>query len=174
MLSLTHEPPLHYATLPNHEQVNQLLLGGFQREVAGPHARQSHYELGRYENTYIDRAAVPEVEPLRDAALEAAQRILGRDDLGVGFWFNIMQPGQRTARHNHEEGNEMLSCVYYLEVAPDCGDLVVYPSTGPMHIQPQAGRFVFFSPKLVHAVEQNHSSQRRLSVAFNFGPGESL
>lgn len=173
MLSLLHEPPLHYAMLTDHEQVNRDLLAGFEREVTGPRTRQSHYELGRYENTYIDREAIPEIEPLCQAALEAGRQILGRDDLKLGFWFNIMQPGQRTARHNHEEDNELLSCVYYLEVAQDCGDLLVYPAGETVNITPQAGRFVFFPPKLAHAVEENRSGQRRLSVAFNFGPAES-
>ncbi len=172
MLSLLHQPPLHFATLPGHEPIDQTLLDAFEREIEGPHVRRSHYELGRFENTYIERAAIPEVDPLCQAALDAARQILGRDGLKLGFWFNVMQPGDRTARHTHEEDDELLSCVYYLEVATGCGDLLVYPQPAPIHITPQAGRFVFFPPQLAHAVEENRSGRRRLSAAFNFGPVE--
>ena len=170
MLQLIHEPPVHRATLAGYESLNRALLAGLAREIDGPHVRQSHLEMGRHENTYIAREAIPEVEPLCRAALSAAQQILGRQELRLGFWFNIMQPGDRTARHNHEEGDECLSCVYYLEAPENSGDLLLYPPQGILRITPVNGRLVFFSPRLAHAVEENRSGRRRVSVAFNFGP----
>jgi hypothetical protein len=168
-LELTHQPPVHIGEVHNHAALDRTLIAAFDREFGGPHMRQSHLELGRYENTWIERHAIPEIEPLLDLAGEAARRILGRGDLRLGFWFNLMQPGERTARHNHEEDDELLSGVYYLETPPDCGDLVVYHPDGPTRIAPCEGRFVFFAPRLAHAVEENRSGRRRLSVAFNFG-----
>jgi hypothetical protein len=110
------------------------------------------------------------VEPLCQAALSGARQILARDDLRLGFWFNIMQPGDRTARHNHEEGDELLSCVYYLEAPRNSGDLLLYPPRKTLQIPPVSGHLVYFPPRLAHAVDENRSDRRRVSVAFNFGP----
>lgn len=173
MLHLTRKPPLYYASLPGHQELNGRLLAGFEREIDGPHVRQSHYELGRYENTYIERSAIPEIEPLCEAAMTAGREILGQDALKLGFWFNIMQAGDRTARHNHEEDDELLSCVYYLSAPENSGDLLLFPAEGEIRIKPVEGRFVFFSPRLAHAVAENRSGQRRISIAFNFGREES-
>lgn len=170
---LTHEPPVHFATLPHWEEANRSLLAALKRELAGTQVHHSHYELGRYENTYIALEAIPEIDSVRAAATLAAQTILRREKLKLGFWFNIMRPGDRTARHNHEEEDELLSCVYYLSAPENCGDLLLYPAQGAVRITPVEGRFVFFSPKLTHAVEENRSGRQRVSVAFNFGLAES-
>jgi len=172
-MKLLHRPPVHIATLPDREKINRTLLAALERELGGPHVRQSHFELGRHENTYLDAAFIPEIAPVRDAALTAANEILGGTELKYGFWFNIMHPGDRTARHNHQEENELLSCVYYLRAPRDSGDLLLYPAAGAMEITPVEGRFVFFSPKLAHAVAENRSHEKRISVAFNFGRAES-
>jgi len=169
-LTLQKQPPLYLGMLADHASLNSRLIAAFEREQGGPASRQSHFELGRYENSYIRRAAIPEIEPLISAAEEAARSILQRDDLKIGFWFNVMEPGERTARHNHEEEDELLSCVYYLRAPGNCGDLLVHHAGGTERIVPVEGRFVFFSPKLAHEVEENRSATQRLSVAFNFGP----
>ena len=172
-LHLLHRPPLHLADLPEPAALNRRVVAAFARERDGPRSRQSHLESGRYENTYIERQAIPEIAPLCEAAVRAAQAILGREQLKYGFWFNAMQPGERTARHNHEEQDELLSCVYYLRTAPRCGDLLVYHRDGIERITPRAGRFVFFPPRLAHEVEENRSEVQRLSLAFNFGPADA-
>lgn len=172
-MQLLHHPPYHVATLPGHEAINRALMAALERELGGTHARQSHFELGRYENTYIEAAAIPEITPVRDAAMSAAREILASSALKCGFWFNIMQPGDRTARHNHEEEDELLSCVYYLRAPEHCGDLLLYPPQGTLRITPVEGRFVFFAPRLAHAVAENRSEGKRISVAFNFGRAES-
>lgn len=169
-LTLIHQPPLVYGELAGHETLNREIIAAFAREQSGPASRQSHFELGRYENSYIERLAIPEIEPLCEVAMHAAHSILGRDDLKLGFWFNEMAAGQRTARHNHEEEDELLSCVYYLRTPSGCGDLLVQHAGGVARVSPREGRFVFFPPRLAHEVEENRSGKTRLSVAFNFGP----
>jgi len=168
-MKLHHSPPVHLMYIPEAEAINQALLDGFDRELNGEHTHQSHFELGRFENTYIERTAIPEMEKLIDIALEAARKILGKNALKVGFWFNAMQPGQRTLRHNHDEDDELLSCVYYVSAPEESGDLIVHHADGSLRVKPEVGKFVFFSPRLAHEVEENHSNQRRLSIAFNFG-----
>jgi uncharacterized cupin superfamily protein len=87
----------------------------------------------------------------------------------MGFWFNAMQPGDKTARHNHDEEDELLSCVYYITAPQNSGDLLLFDQDETLRVTPEAGKLVLFSPKLAHAVEENRSDQQRLSVAFNFG-----
>ena len=172
-LLLHAQPPLHVADLRGFEQLNPRITAAFLRERHGPASRQSHLESGRYENTYIARDAIPEIAPLCEAVVGAARTILRREELKLGFWFNAMGPGERTARHNHEEEDELLSCVYYLQTPPGCGDLLVYERGEVIRVQPREGRCVFFPPKLAHEVEQNRSGKQRLSVAFNFGPADA-
>lgn len=169
-LQLEHRPPLVFGRLNGFERLNRGIVSAFHREQGGPFSRQSHLELGRYENSYIERGAIPEIEPLCAAAKRAATEITAQADLRLGFWFNEMAPGQRTARHNHEQDDELLSCVYYLETAPECGDLLVHHPGGTIRVTPREGLFVFFSPRLAHEVEENRSDRIRLSLAFNFGP----
>lgn len=167
--TLESRPPLHLARIAEPQAINPAIIAAFERERDGQASRHSHLELGRYENTYIEQQAIPEVDALCEVAQSIAGRILGQDRLKYGFWFNAMQPGERTARHNHEEGDELLSCVYYLRTPVGCGDLLVYDRGEAIRITPEAGKFVFFSPKLAHEVERNNSGEQRLSVAFNFG-----
>jgi ectoine hydroxylase-related dioxygenase (phytanoyl-CoA dioxygenase family) len=91
----------------------------------------------------------------------------------MGFWFNAMQPGDKTARHNHDEEDELLSCVYYITAPQQSGDLLLFDREETLRVTPEAGKLVLFSPKLAHAVDENRSDQQRLSVAFNFGLGAS-
>lgn len=160
--------PFQQFVLPDYSRVNSALLRAFAREAEGNNARHSHYESGRYENIYIQRAAIPEVEPVYQHALELARRILCINDLKSGFWFNAMLPGQKTVRHNHSESDELLSAVYYVDTPPGCGDLLMHTADKVWRITPRAGSFVFFAPQLAHQVEENKSLQQRLSVAFNF------
>lgn len=149
---------------------HRALVRGYEREADEPATCHSHFEQGRYENTYIRREAIPEVEPLLRKAMRLAKKQVGDQASRCGFWFNAMQPGERTARHNHQEDDELLSGVYYLETPDNCGDLLIYHREGLARIKPTAGQLVLFSPKLVHEVETNQAQTRRLSIAFNFGP----
>jgi hypothetical protein len=171
-LDLHAQAPLYLADLPGFEDLNRRITAAFQRERHGPASRHSHLESGRYENTYIERDAIPEIVPLCEAVAHSASTILRREPLKLGFWFNAMGPGERTARHNHEEQDELLSCVYYLQTPPACGDLLIYDRGEVIRVTPQEGRCVFFPPKLAHEVERNLSGRQRLSVAFNFGPAD--
>lgn len=170
---LQQEPLYTRAAVENASELNQQLRRAFLREHQGEHARHSHLELGRYENTYIEQDAVPEVDALVAAALSGARQILQVENLKYGFWFNAMEPGDKTARHNHDEEDELLSCVYYVTAPPDCGDLILFEPWGHMAVSPIEGHLLYFSPNLAHAVEENRSGQQRLSIAFNFGRVES-
>jgi len=86
-----------------------------------------------------------------------------------------MQAGHSTSTHTHEEDDELLSGVYYISVPKESGDLIlgdVSKDEKRIRITPEEGEFIFFSPKLLHAVEENQSSELRLSIGVNFGPAE--
>jgi len=166
---VTQKGPLTIAWLEDFDSLNQSILKAYNREAQGQFSRHSHLELGRYENTYIDISVIPEFQPLADAVKEIAKDLLQQSKLKMGFWFNAMQPGDKTARHNHDEEDELLSCVYYITAPQHSGDLLLFNRDETLRVTPEAGKLVLFSPKLAHAVEENRSDQQRLSVAFNFG-----
>ena len=160
-----------HTRLPDADAINLALLEGFGRERNRDTTRRSHFFHGRYENLYIPRECLPEVEPILAFATAQARLLTGIEHLKSGFWFNAMGPGHRTTRHAHEELDELLSCVYYVRVPPHSGRLVLFDENGDRHtVDPEPGLIVFFPPWLEHEVEENCSDSERLSLAINFGP----
>ena len=162
--------PIHFAEIANAETVNRALATGYDRERVREGVRRTHMFGDRFENTYIDAAALPELKPVREFALAAACRILHREALHSGFWFNEMRPGHNTSLHAHEEDDELLSAVYYVTAPQHSGRLLLHDDEAEIAVTPRAGLLVLFPPDLPHEVEVNASDQTRLSVAFNFGP----
>ena len=89
--------------------------------------------------------------------------------LGIAFWFNEMRPGDITTLHTHNDDDELLSGVYYLDVPQDSGDIVFHTGDGKQTLTPARGDLFLFPPDLPHEVERNHSSGTRVSIAFNVG-----
>jgi len=135
-------------------------------------SRRSHYIDGRYENLYLDHARIPELQPVLNTLLHIAANHLGKgsDTLKLGFWFNLMRPGQSTSLHSHDDNDELLSGVYYLDVPSDSGDLVLHRGDQTETVTPREGMLVMFSTELPHQVTVNNSKAARLSLAFNVGP----
>lgn len=140
-----------------------------------PNTRKSHLIEGRYENIYLKAEDFPMLAAILEEANTFAAEILNMDEpLAAGHWFNEMQPDNRTLPHTHDENEELLSGVFYCS-APECsGDLLLGEGDGVVRIQPEVGKFVFFSPALVHEVEQNQSDEMRLSLGMNFFTLESF
>ncbi len=167
-------PPVHWLHLPDFESLNAGLLERFDALKDDPGHRRSHHFHGRYENLYIERELIPEIQPLIEAVERAAMEVLGRGEpIRCGFWFNAMGPGQRTTPHSHEEDDELLSAVYYVTVPENSGELLLYADPATIRVTPEPGLLVLFPPSLEHEVEENRSDELRLSIAFNFGPPES-
>jgi hypothetical protein len=164
---------IHVVEMPDAERVNTELARGFAKALLRPGIRRTHHFHGRFENTYIAREALPALGPVIDRLTAAARLVLGRDDLHYGFWFNQMQPGQRTSLHAHEELDELLSAVYYVSAPDDSGDLVLHDDPARIVIRPRPGLAVLFPPDVPHEVEPNLSDSTRLSIAFNFGPADA-
>lgn len=151
--------------------LNKALLAGYAALANATETRSSHYFAGRYENVYISPGQLPAYAELLCIARELAADILGTQAkcLKVGGWFNAMGPGQATVMHSHDDTDEVLSAVYYVEVPPNSGDLVLMAEQRPVIVSPQVGSFVFFSPHLQHEVTENRSSGLRLSIGMNVG-----
>lgn len=167
-------PPVHFAALQDAARVNAALSRAFDREKHGDAVRHTHHFHGRFENTYIARERLPEIVPIVEFALSAARRLLRYRSLHFGFWFNEMQPGQRTSLHAHEELDELLSAVYYVNAPAGGGRLLLHDEPAQIRITPAAGMLVLFPPDLPHEVEVNASAAARLSIAFNFGPSHAV
>jgi hypothetical protein len=167
-------PPVRYAQFEKAGQVNSGLLSAYNRLSRSNCVRRTHHFFGRFENTYVDSADLPEVSPIVDFVVEAARRYTGESRLHHGYWFNEMQPGQRTSRHSHAEMDECLSAVYYVSTPENCGSLLLYQPPLTINVTPRAGLLVLFPPDMEHEVTPNASDAMRLSIAFNFGLMDGL
>ena len=163
--------PVYQGGLLEPEPVNQSLTREYQQAVDAGNCRQTHFFNGRFENTYIDVEKVPGLAPVTNMVRHYARQILDEDidRLKCGFWFNAMQPGHDTSLHTHEEYEEKLSAVYYINAPEGSGDLLIHDRNDVIHIKPVAGQVILFGPEVPHEVELNQSNELRLSVAFNFG-----
>lgn len=159
-----------FTTLQDATAINTALLAAWRRESQAQDLRRSHHFHGRFENIYIPFERIPECGAVIDAVLAAARTYLGRKDLRFGFWFNWMQPGEKTTLHSHEELDELLSAVYYVSCAAGCGNLVLHEDHATVQVTPEPGMLVLFPPDLPHEVTTNASEHPRLSIAFNIGP----
>jgi 2OG-Fe(II) oxygenase superfamily len=154
------------------EALNATLCTRIRRLLPGDIVRRHHYLGGRYENFHVMLESIPELRVILDLATAQAAHILKRPkkELRLGWWLNIMQPGDITFPHTHDTNDELLSGVYYIDVPPDSGKLVLTQDAQRLEIEPRAGRFVFFAPDLMHEVTRNESDRPRISVGFNVGP----
>jgi len=163
---------LHSARLASYTELNQQLAEGLQRFIDDQDTRKTHEFFGRYENIYIDAAKIPAISQVLRMVTEIAAEILQQpaEGLKAGLWFNLMQPGDRTTLHRHDDDDELLSAVYYVKVPENSGELVLVKP--PMHcrVTPEEGLFVFFPPDMPHEVTENLSQHSRISLGINIGP----
>ena len=151
--------------------VNKKIATKFNQLKEEDFKDKTHLFHGRYENIYLDVNKIPELDVIINTALDNAENILNikKEKLAFGFWLNAMAAGDVTTAHTHDDDDEVLSCVYYIKVPNDSGDLIITENNKKIIIKPEEGHFVFFSPDTLHEVSKNKSDQSRLSIAFNFG-----
>ncbi len=169
---LWNSTPIHGSQLPEAEDINRRILVGFRKLGPVDFSARTHFFGGRFENLYLERQRIQELDLVLGHAEACARTILnyGFNPLRVGFWFNAQDPGQGTSVHNHDEDDELLSGVYYIHVPSKSGKLVLLDGQLTTRLMPKAGNFLFFPPSLPHRVAVNRSQEQRLSLAFNFGP----
>ncbi|MBI1423663.1 MAG: hypothetical protein GC149_09390 [Gammaproteobacteria bacterium] len=134
--------------------------------------RKTHYFAGRYENIYINRDMLPDLNHVLDTAQLMAAKFLNCrfDDLKLGFWFNLMYADDITLPHTHDDNDELLAATYYLQIPPQAGKLILKLKDAVRSIDPVEGQFVFFHPGVEHEVTRHLSATPRISLGINFGP----
>lgn len=136
--------------------------------------QRSHFFHGRYENLYIDTAKLPGLKTVLETGLSNAAELLQLpvDNLKLGFWLNIMNEGDITTLHSHDDDDELLSAVYYIQVPANSGLFKLHYVGEVKEIEPVAGRFMFFDPAIPHEVSEHLNEIPRISVGFNIGPAK--
>jgi hypothetical protein len=170
--SLYTNSRIYIGFAPEAEELNWRILNAYRALGDQDLLRRTHFFGGRYENLYLERTRIPEIDRVLAFAEDFARQILRRpaQALRCGFWLNDMGPGHVTTEHTHEEDDELLSGVYYVQVPPSSGELLILDRRMRTLVQPEAGMFVFFAPGVLHAVSENRSAETRLSIGMNFGP----
>ena len=170
-LPLESSGPVYLGGLSSFEDINAQILEQYNKLSLSNELKRTHFFMGRFENTYIPEEKIPAIEAVIDMGRFYARQILKEDidQMKMGFWFNEMKPGHETSLHTHEEYDEKLSAVYYIQAPPDSGDLIIHDNNQQLSFTPVAGRMVLFTPEIPHHVEKNISNEVRLSVALNFG-----
>lgn len=154
--------------LPFHPAIIQRLL----ELKDATDTRKSHYFGGRYENIYLAREQIPGLKCILETALNTAAQLLARPstELQLGFWFNLMQQGDVTLPHTHDDDDELLSATYYLQIPPQAAQLVLKLPNGVREVAPVEGNFVFFDPHIEHEVTRHPHTDARISLGINIGP----
>lgn len=106
----------------------------------------------------------------------------------VSLWININGPQHRNSPHTHP-GSSFSGC-FYVDVPIDSGDIVFYRDSGEIHLMtywgdattftsptelskvttgynPIEGMMLIFPSHITHLVQENKSSEERISIAFN-------
>lgn len=160
------------SNLPSH--FNAAIIKGFFTHRDDADVKRSHLFNGRYENIYLNETQIPELTQLLNLACTHASQILGQSKIQAGCWFNHMPRGSITLPHRHDDNDELLSAVYYLEAPENSGDLIIHAPGANISITPKTGMFIFFKPDVVHEVSENKSQLSRLSIGINFGAQSSV
>lgn len=132
---------------------------------------KTHFLHGRYENIYLkNNQFEPLIKLLNNAKYQAALLLKCRTyELSMDFWFNDMPPNHITAWHRHDVLDERLSAVFYVTIPAHSGKLLLKDKPTTASIIPKENDLLFFKPNINHCVEENKSSQSRLSIGMNFG-----
>jgi len=163
---------IHIGFMPDAAEINRQIMDDYQQLREQDLLRRSHFFGGRYENLYLQRERIPAIGGVLEQAEYYATSLLDKpaQQLRSGFWINDMGSNEVTTEHDHDDYDEMLSGVYYVQVPQDSGELVIVDQYSRTLVTPQAGMFVFFAPSVLHSVSVNRSGERRISVGMNFGP----
>lgn len=134
--------------------------------------QRSHFFHGRYENLYLNADELPGLQPVLETALLKSAELLQLpvDELKLGFWLNIMHKGDVTTLHSHDDDDELLSAVYYVQVPDNAGVFKLHHEGVAKAIEPVASRFMFFDPAIAHEVSVHGNDIPRISIGINIGP----
>lgn len=169
---LSNNARIYFGLMPDAAEINRQIMEAYMQLREQDLLKRSHFFGGRYENLYLKRELIPAIGEVLDQAEIFAGYVLNKptENLRSGFWINDMGPQEVTTEHDHDDNDELLSGVYYVQVPLCSGELVVVDKHSRTLVTPQPGMFVFFAPNVLHSVNANSSKQRRISIGMNFGP----
>lgn len=142
---------------------------------------------GGWQSPDQSQASLPLMSNIVDQIIQSLMPVY--DDHGIdrtprlgNYWFNINPTHSYNLVHTHP--GSMFSTVLYVQVPEHSGNLILQRSDNQQAyvipnrstprnqtnfvIEPYAGMLVAFPSHVPHYVEQNHSDQDRITVAFNF------
>ena len=121
---------------------------------------------------------------LRDTVEQFCNDLLEQKGLGLSvanieYWCNINKSYNYNVMHSH--GRADLIGIYYIQLPPDSGNLVVMRNDGSQYcdlyenradmleyiIEPEAGRLYVLPGHLWHYVTGSNSKKDRISISFN-------
>ncbi len=175
-LENNENPALYYlGECQDCEALNATLCARIESLTENDVFHRNHFLGGRYENLYVVLDTIPEMRVILGLVTAQAAYVLNRPKkaLVVGWWLNIMRPGDCTYPHTHDDADELLSGVYYIVVPPRSGKLLLTKGVQRAEVAPRAGRFVYFQPDVLHEVTRNESDCPRISIGFNVGPSQA-
>jgi hypothetical protein len=151
--------------------LHSTILADLYSQVDASQTVKSHFFRGRFENIYISEKRIRGLQTLLSHLKTDAARILQtrEQELKLGFWFNIMQQGDVTLPHNHDDDDELLSGTYYLQIPSGSAALLIHQPHAKTTIEPVEGQYVFFHPAVEHEVIQHMAKAERISLGFNIG-----
>ena len=174
---------MRYNALMNHELIqvyecqacakqNKALAEAILSLPEQAFVQRTHLFHGRYENLYIAAAKLPGLEIILDEALRKAAELLHlpKETIKLGFWLNIMRKGDVTTLHRHDDDDELLSAVYYVQADATSAPFRLHDRGTITEVSPHAGRFMFFNPALPHEVAEQQTDEVRISIGINVGP----
>ena len=81
-----------------------------------------------------------------------------------------MRKGDVTTLHRHDDDDELLSAVYYVQAEAGSARFQLHLQEEVHEVDPLAGRFMFFNPALPHEVLAHALDVPRISIGINYGP----
>jgi len=119
----------------------------------------------------VTRKITQEIPEIRLLNLVGCEHFMG--------WINVREPGERLEVHGHTES--AIAATYYLKAKEGCGDLVAYDTAGAIdwdrntlsgspyvrerRFKPVEGRLIFFPSYVLHGVDENRSTDLRISLS---------
>ena len=119
----------------------------------------------------VTRKITQEIPEIRLLNLKGCEHFMG--------WINVREPGEKLEVHGHTES--AIAATYYLKAKEGCGDLVAYDTAGAIdwdrntlsgspyvrerRFTPVEGRLIFFPSYVLHGVDENKSTDLRISLS---------
>jgi len=143
--------------------------------------------MGGWQSPSYQAADYDFVKPLIN---EISQRLVGiyhqygiaHTPILLNYWFNVNQQHDYNILHRHPRSR--FSAVYYVKAPEECGNIVFkrpdllcdyidadianHRNSQYYYVKSTEHKLVIFPAYLEHQVEQNQSTQDRVSIAFNF------